>query len=307
MCREVLYAKQNICVLLVVMALLARPAVATTSIGVTVFPASQTVVAGETTAFVVSVSAPIGWMVNLTAVIPPQWSYTVEPRLIQHLERAILLITVNLDAKAGTYNVVVKGRCGEEGAESVVRVTVTARGRLTASIEPRILTVGSNMTISISVNPPVACTVTIHGDGLNKVLYLERGKGQVAVILKKTGILLILIEARGYYAYVEALPVEPPKTIITNASPTGLTNATSVLPALSYVFMVGGATIVLAVIVVLIKMERQRKPREGGTSRVGRHPPPPPALPPDQGVSCPTCQTLTNTRYCPKCGTRVRP
>jgi hypothetical protein len=280
---------------------------AASPIQVIVFPTSQTVVAGETTAFAISVSAPIGWLVNLTATVPSRCSYSIKPQLVQHSERAILLLTVGIEVQAGTYNVIVKGQSGGEKGEYTVKVTVTPAGKLTVIIEPRVLIVGTSNNISFSVNPPVMCVVTIRATNLNNVSRLEHGKGQVTVTPKKLELVIIIVEAQGYLTYVDVLSVEAQKTTTVSASMTTTVNGTSAPPFTSYILLIGGAAIVLAATIVLVKVMRRRKRGESDSLPKGKHrlPPPPPSEL-TTGATCPTCGVLVDTRFCPKCGTRVR-
>ncbi len=303
-------------VILVMVAFLVQPVEASSPIHVIVFPTSQSVVAGENTAFSISVNSPLGWFVNLTASVPSQWIYSIKPQLVQHLERAFFLLMVDSQAKVGTYDIIVRGQTGTQSGETTVKVTVTARGKLTANIDPRILTVGVNTNISIAVSPAVACTITLRGTNLNSISRFEQGKGKVTVMPQKIEPVIIIIEAHGYLTYVEVLSVEAPKitsenkTMNGNASVTTVTSEMSTPPFMSYILMVGGATVGVVVIAVLVKVMMRRKERGKGDSETrnkkGRRPPPPPPSELTTGATCPTCGTLVDTRFCPKCGTRVR-
>jgi hypothetical protein len=292
---------------LVIAAFLIQPIEAASPIQVMVFPGSQAVVAGEAAAFAISVNAPIGWLVNLTAVIPFPCSYSIKPQLVQHSERAIFLLTVGSEVKAGTYSVVVRGQTGGERGESTVKVNVTPRGKLTVNIEPRVLNLGVKTNVSISVSPPVACTVTMRGTNLNNVSRFERGKGQVAVTPGKIETVIIMVEAQGYFTYVESLPVEAPKTTTASTSLTTTASGGVLTPFTLYILLIGGAIIALVATIVLVKVMKRRKRGEQDSSHKGkRRPPPPPPSELMTGAACPTCGTLVDTRFCPKCGTRVR-
>jgi len=135
----------------------------------------------------------------------------------------------------------------------------------------------------------------------------ERGKGQVAVTPGKIETVIIMVEAQGYFTYVESLPVEAPKTMTASTSLTTTVNGGALTPFTLYILLIGGAIIALVATIVLVKVMKRRKRGEQDSPHKGkRRPPPPPPSELTTGASCPTCGTLVDTRFCPKCGTRVR-
>lgn len=260
-------------------------------IQVAISPALQTAAPGEAIAFVIQVNAPSGWVVNLTADIPFQCVYSIKPPSLQSGQTAVLLLTPSAQVRAESYRIIVTAQYQSEKVEAAAQVQIVAPRKLTVQIEPKKLVVGINTTILLNVNPPVSCIATLQGLGLNYTFVLENGRGQFSVMPLRDGALILMVEAQGYLPYVEVIQVEGYQSI-------------------DFVQYVAGSAILIAVFVAILVVARivmKRRGKVGVEGAQRRRPPPPPPSGPGSGVVCPTCGTLTDTRFCPRCGTRVRP